>query len=324
MKKSIILTSLFLTLFVAFTDAQWVKIGGKIYPTTLADSVGIGTDDPESELHLKGTFKVEHSNSDKTLFKVTSTTGDGILSIYQNDVIVSQFTGIATEHSYITNGGNFGLGTKNPLSLDAGVTHEISSTTGGEIILTRNDYQVEIGDFIGGLGFKSEDTSGDEPHYAGIKARANAAISTMNLEFYSGRGSYEANTPQMILDSDGNVGIGTYETNGYKLAVAGKMVAEEVVVALKADWADFVFKKDYKLRNLEEVENFIEENNHLPDIPSEKEVKENGVQIGEMNAKLLQKIEELTLYMIEMNKEVKALKNENEILKEEINTLKTQ
>ena len=70
-------------------------------------------------------------------------------------------------------------------------------------------------------------------------------------------------------------------------------------------WPDFVFDKDYKLRTLQEVENHINEHKHLPDIPSEKEVKENGLSLGEMQAKLLQKIEELTLYTIELNKTVK-------------------
>ena len=74
---------------------------------------------------------------------------------------------------------------------------------------------------------------------------------------------------------------------------------------------------------MEEVENFIKENNHLPDIPSEKEVLENGIQVGEMNAKLLQKIEELTLYMIEMNKRMKSIEVENMELKDEIKELKS-
>ncbi len=134
----------------------------------------------------------------------------------------------------------------------------------------------------------------------------------------------ETSTIQFHIDRlGGNIGIGTTETGTHKLAVEGTIGAREIKV--EADtWSDFVFNDNYKLKALEEVESFIEENNHLPDVPSEKEVLENGIALGEMNAKLLQKIEELTLYMIEMNKEVKALKNENEILKEEINTLKTQ
>ncbi|WP_369012981.1 hypothetical protein [Flavobacterium anhuiense] len=81
-------------------------------------------------------------------------------------------------------------------------------------------------------------------------------------------------------------------------------------------WSDFVFKKEYNLRTLEEVEKHIVEKGHLENIPCEEEVLKNGINLGEMNAKLLQKIEELTLYMIEMKKEnedVKKRKLRNEI-----------
>nr|WP_319570994.1 hypothetical protein [uncultured Draconibacterium sp.] len=130
------------------------------------------------------------------------------------------------------------------------------------------------------------------------------------LIFETGGAGIVAPTEKMTIFPNGNVGIGTTKTNGYKLAVDGIIGTREIVVNTDI-WSDFVFNNDYKLKSLAEVEKFIEENKHLPDIPSEKEVKENGVQVGEMNAKLLQKIEELTLYMIDMNKEVKALKNEN-------------
>lgn len=114
----------------------------------------------------------------------------------------------------------------------------------------------------------------------------------------------------------GSVSIGTYTTPaGYKLAVGGKIIAEEVKVQLEAEWPDFVFNKNYNLASLEEVEQQIQEKGHLKDIPSAKEVEKNGVSLGEMDAKLLQKVEELTLYMIELNKEVKNLKEENEKLK---------
>lgn len=91
------------------------------------------------------------------------------------------------------------------------------------------------------------------------------------------------------------------------LEVKGKIRAEEVVI--EVDWADFVFNSDYKLRSLEEVEAHIEEYKHLPEIPSEAEVKANGVSLGEMQSKLLQKIEELTLYVIKQDKEIQELKN---------------
>ena len=111
--------------------------------------------------------------------------------------------------------------------------------------------------------------------------------------------------------STGNIGIGTMSfvdgSDTYRLSVAGKVRAEAVKVY--TDWADYVFEKDYKLPTLKEVEAYIEENGHLKDIPSAEEVEENGIDVGEMNKLLLQKIEELTLYAIELKKEIEELKN---------------
>lgn len=121
------------------------------------------------------------------------------------------------------------------------------------------------------------------------------------------------------IRGDGNIGIGTNDTKGFKLGVNGKIAAEEVKVALHSEWSDFVFKNDYYLPTLKEVENHIKERGHLKDIPSAKEVEKNGIFLGEMDAKLLQKIEELTLYTIQQQKEIQALKEEKKELKS-INT----
>ena len=102
----------------------------------------------------------------------------------------------------------------------------------------------------------------------------------------------------------GSVRIGTSAIpSGYRLAIDGKIICEEVRVDMSDNWADFVFEDDYNLMPLQELDDYIQENKHLPEIPTTKEVKENGISVGEMNAKLLQKIEELTLYVIELKKE---------------------
>jgi trimeric autotransporter adhesin len=109
-------------------------------------------------------------------------------------------------------------------------------------------------------------------------------------------------------NNSGGVSIGTTTLPaGYKLAIAGKAIVEEVVVQLQANWPDYVFKTDYNLPSLSEVQKFISVNHHLPGVPSAEEVKSDGVVVGEMNAILLKKIEELTLYIIKQEERIAAL-----------------
>jgi len=108
-------------------------------------------------------------------------------------------------------------------------------------------------------------------------------------------------TTTIATTNAGDVGIGT-TTPKSKLDVRGKIIADEVEVKVNTG-ADFVFDADYQLKSLSEVENYINENKHLPDIPSEKEMQQNGLNVNEMQIKLLQKIEELTLYVIDLKKE---------------------
>jgi hypothetical protein len=110
----------------------------------------------------------------------------------------------------------------------------------------------------------------------------------------------------------GNVGIGTVDnvnwqlaTSTYKLAVNGSAVATSMTVKLNANWPDYVFKKDYQLASLEEVKTYIDQNHHLPEMPSEEQVAKDGLNLGEMNKLLVKKVEELTLYLIEKDKQVK-------------------
>jgi hypothetical protein len=147
----------------------------------------------------------------------------------------------------------------------------------------------------------------------------NALIQAMDLAFYTSTGMDAGSlTERMRISGRGDMGIGTSDTKGYKLAVNGNIRAKEVKVEA-ANWPDFVFSKDYVLPTLTETEKHIREKGHLPGIPSASEVEKNGIELGDMNKKLLQKIEELTLYLIEMKKEndaqIKKLQSEIESLK---------
>jgi len=124
--------------------------------------------------------------------------------------------------------------------------------------------------------------------------------------------------------TSGSVGIGTTDPKGYKLAVAGNMIAESVKVKLQNTWPDYVFAKSYQLLTLQQTEKHIKEKGHLPGIPSAKEVEAEGINLGEMNVKLLQKIEELTLHLIEQGKNQKVLQEEVRTLKLELHNSKSK
>lgn len=125
---------------------------------------------------------------------------------------------------------------------------------------------------------------------------------TNDLSFHNGTSDV-----LYLQRSTGNVGIGT-TAPPYKLAVKGTIGAQEVVVTSTSGWSDYVFDPAYRNAPLSEVEKYIDENHHLPGIPSAAEVANQGVGLGEMQAKLLAKIEELTLHLIQDEKEIAELK----------------
>ena len=132
--------------------------------------------------------------------------------------------------------------------------------------------------------------------YAG-GARSKASILSPDVDFAVHRRAVVGlvNIDQMPRPDD------------YTLMVGGKILAEEVRIKLIKDWADYVFAKDYPLKSLTEVEAFIHANHHLPEIPSTTEVEKTGVSLGDMQSKLLLKVEELTLYLIQQNKTIETL-----------------
>lgn len=113
-----------------------------------------------------------------------------------------------------------------------------------------------------------------------------------------------------------NVGIGTQKTAGYALSVNGKVRADEdIKVYPEANWADYVFESDYELKTPDELAAYLEHNKHLPGIPPASEVETSGIALGAMDARLLEKVEELTLYVIRLQKQNKMLRKKVQGLK---------
>jgi hypothetical protein len=147
---------------------------------------------------------------------------------------------------------------------------------------------------------------------------ANNVIST---QYYNAQIAFEyaTNPLQMYVRITDKYGKGEWAKVLHSKgdhAIDGKLTTKEIEIKVDTG-ADFVFKPDYNLKTLSEVEAFVKENQHLPDIPSEEEMQENGLNLNKMQIKLLQKIEELTLYVIDLKKENESIKKELKELKKE-------
>ena len=197
-------------------------------------------------------------------------------------------------------GGNVGIGTTNP---------ERKLTVNGDIkshgLMIRDDVATDL------WMYRDPDV-GDWSLLRSNKGNGIALIGQVDVVALA------------VSRATSNVLIGkTSQTNTtYKLDVAGKVRANEIVV--NTTGADYVFDEDYKLKTLSEVETYIQENGHLPDIPSAEEMQTNGMAVGELNTKLLEKVEELTLYVIELKKDNESLKARNTYILKELENLKSK
>ncbi|WP_294959861.1 hypothetical protein [uncultured Flavobacterium sp.] len=315
------------------------------YPFPENNNVGIGTNNPVSKLTINGSLTMNGGlNNITSRPSVSATTlangeirgysntangaDDGFLRLsagggtspIKSFIDLSGYSTIpdmmgnivfgtyGSERMRIVSNGNVGIGTENPSSR--------LSVLGGFSKLTLTGVDGTFDNVIK-YGHKSdlESQTTNVNRWHGIDATITAGLASENkLKFrlYPGGFTNLAPIDVMTLVGNGNVGIGK-ENPTNKLDVNGTIHSQEVKVDMK-DWSDFVFKKEYNLPTLEEVEKHIAEKGHLENIPSEEEVLKNGINLGKMNAKLLQKIEEMTLYIIELKKDISSLQQKNEKL----------
>ncbi len=286
----------------------------------IGGNAGIGTTAPVERLHVAlgdlrldnnqklqwaagGSYVVGSSGSDYV--KLAAGLGGRLLF----------YTDGENERMRINSSGDVGIGTNNPrdrLEVEGSIIVEDVITSAAT---SRNE----------GFYPYRDKAYGMELHYQSSKwGVAVFARNDSDIRF----GHYVANETQqdnldtkMIVNSSGEVGIGTTDIpSGYKLAVNGKTITEEVKVELSGAWPDYVFEEDYNLATLESIEKFIKSEKHLPEIPSAAEMEENGVELGTMNMLLLKKIEELTLHTIQQSKEIQNLQSNNQELNNQLAT----
>jgi hypothetical protein len=291
-----------------YVNGYDLKVSGNISAVNLTASGKINAADfitaSGNNLMSQSGFFGFRRTSDGAAIPMITVTPNGTLSNLQIGSGSGQFNGGYTDifaggasRLRILPNGNVQIGnltssqTSTPISIDLGGTY--SNVSGNNLKLKIYD----DGTSIGGFGISASQID--------YKTWSNAADHVF----------YQGTTELMRIKGIGNVLIGkTTQTNAtYKLDVSGYIRADQVVV--NSTGADFVFENNYKLRSLKEVETYVNENKHLPDIATAKDMQENGVSVSEMQTKLLQKVEEITIYMIELKKENEELKSEIEKLK---------
>lgn len=245
-------------------------------------------------------YKTSTSSTYGLYSSATNNTGN-VYGIYSNvsGVTGKKWAGYFNGGDVAIMGGNTGIGVNDPKGiLQVRGTYDNSwiyfSPNAGMSTTTKYKPKVNYG-----LAFTWNYSGSDGESIINYSGESSSS----RLDFTSFNGTDLIT--EMTLKR-GSLGIGTIQIpDSFKLAVAGKIIAEEVVVKVQSNWwPDYVFHQDYRLKPLHEVEQFVRTNKHLPSIPSAAQVEEKGLSMGEMQNKLLQKVEELTLYIIEQQKQI--------------------
>jgi len=270
-------------------------------------NVGIGTTAPNYRMHINngdlflqssaGSLRFGYDGSNQWRFPTTNGGAD-----FRMETTTDGTT--FTQQHYFAQNGNVGIGTG--LTVPAARLHV--NTTSSETIRMQGASPY--------LSFY-DNTDGYKGYLWYNGSDIVLGSSSANVRFAS-------NGYRMTINQDGRISIGTANTlaTGYLLNVAGIAICEEVKVQLSASWSDYVFHNDYKLMPLEELEKSISINKHLPNIPSAADITEaKGFEVGDMNRKLLEKVEELTLYIIDINKKYSQLTKDLEAIKADVKTL---
>lgn len=289
------------------------------------------------QMRIKGTGNVGVGTNNPLLkFEVRTSSSDGIrvaTSTQNLDIINGLFGGVigtstgSAMHLMSSNNiglslstaGLVGIGTLTPSNAGLVVNRIVGNTNA---IFGGNSTGVSIQSSYPGVGFNTYYNGGSimiangGAGYIGADP-TNGRIIIASTNANSIAGQYNGLFEKMSITNDGTVSLGSSnlgaENNslgaGYKLKVFGKIISEEVRVQLKSAWPDYVFEKKYRKLSLEELEKYVDEHKHLPNIPSAKEIEKDGQHLGEIQRKMLEKIEELSLYVIELKKEIDLLKS---------------
>jgi hypothetical protein len=313
------------------------------FPTS--GNVGIGTVSPTEKLVVNGGDIVLGTNAGDQFIKAPfyggairirtnlATTDRGIsLGLIGND-----HTSFSPDLTVIDN-GNVGIGTTSPQALfDIG--RPLNSGDLGSVLARLPEGNTTGGGTYLGVKAYNTQTSPSTPDVNNVKSFAIEhsfyGVTNSSVNFLRGGGqgggsiafNTDGNTEKMRITGTGNVGIGT-TTPDATLAVKGTVHATEVKVDLNVPGPDYVFQPDYKLSRLGDIKAYVEKNHHLPEIPSAGQMAKDGLNLGNMNIKLLKKVEELTLYLIEKDTQVsdqsKQLAKQKELLKQQEDLSKQQ